>query len=823
MRLLVFVKMLAFGCLVGAMGCPGFASPDRGPQQSADSLWAEGDSLLEGERPEEAAGKFLAAIELDPKHAPSYVGLGHAYLAQDSLKAAEDAFRNALRRKKNYPQALNGLGLVFRQTPKGMQWAIKYFRKAIQADKTYEEAYYSLAQTYLDVGNTRALDTYKKLVKVVPDHPDAWFQIGKIHTDGIGTLYRDSKKAETSYRRQLEVNQRHFGARYRLGLVLIEGGQDEEGTELLQTVVDTPNVYQRRGVLALAERYQARRKYDRSELLFDAYIEGLDSKEQEPYHDLSLVVEGEDLRRFRDSSRDQWKLLSDRFWAGRDPAPVTAANERRIEHCRRVAYARGHFGEHKFPWDDRGEVYVRYGEPDHVSSSVEVRFETDPRVVAVKDRLTTQAGRALGPLLMERAGLSGEDMGDTMVDGKKAIPVGSASTIRRQIAETGHRLVSVPKDDVVAKGASKAADLAGASSILGWPVYPVVDKAWEYWIYTDVGPGIEVTFVQAYYPGPFSFVEMPFGIGASDGTIVRTWRRMNPRVVLNSVAAKTPEVYRPDFATGPLDFYFDSARFRGEEESTDLEAYYGIPTRDLDFVAGDEGRSTAHIKRGIAIYDVDGRSVHRSAEDMELYSEEEADTTQLAFIPELDRVALLPGTYRLSVQILDTSSEKSQVYNQQITLDPFGHEGLRLSDIQLAASIRQATEGKFLKGDIDVVPNPSRGYLPGQPVFIYYEIYNLKQDEFGATQYRVSYELRSLEKKSVGARVLGGLGRLLGQRQEAETIVIEYEHVGDQSDDHRYLQLDMSDTEPGEQILKVRVTDGNAGTSVVGSSTFTIQ
>ena len=95
--------------------------------------------------------------------------------------------------------------------------------------------------------------------------------------------------------------------------------------------------------------------------------------------------------------------MSEAFWAGRDPAPATAANERWIEHCRRVAYAREHFGEHEFPWDARGEVYVRYGRPDHISASEDIRFETHPGVLAVKDRLMNQAGEALQHLLLSPA------------------------------------------------------------------------------------------------------------------------------------------------------------------------------------------------------------------------------------------------------------------------------------------------------------------------------------------------------------------------------------------------------------------------------------
>ena len=54
------------------------------------------------------------------------------------------------------------------------------------------------------------------------------------------------------------------------------------------------------------------------------------------------------------------------------------------------------------------------------------------------------------------------------------------------------------------------------------------------------------------------------------------------------------------------------------------------------------------------------------------------------------------------------------------------------------------------------MPNPSLFYMPGQPVFVYYEVYNLAKDEFGATRYRVSYELHSLNKGNIAVRIVEG-------------------------------------------------------------------
>lgn len=56
-----------------------------------------------------------------------------------------------------------------------------------------------------------------------------------------------------------------------------------------------------------------------------------------------------------------------KFWIKHDPTPTTPKNEFEEEHQRRVYHAIYFFGSPSKggpPWDDRGEVYIRYGEPN---------------------------------------------------------------------------------------------------------------------------------------------------------------------------------------------------------------------------------------------------------------------------------------------------------------------------------------------------------------------------------------------------------------------------------------------------------------------------
>jgi len=60
-----------------------------------------------------------------------------------------------------------------------------------------------------------------------------------------------------------------------------------------------------------------------------------------------------------------------KHWAAHDPTPTTPENEAEEEFKRRVLYVRKHFGkewdsteEYYPPWDSRGELYIKFGNPD---------------------------------------------------------------------------------------------------------------------------------------------------------------------------------------------------------------------------------------------------------------------------------------------------------------------------------------------------------------------------------------------------------------------------------------------------------------------------
>ncbi|HEX8385436.1 MAG TPA: GWxTD domain-containing protein [Rubricoccaceae bacterium] len=95
---------------------------------------------------------------------------------------------------------------------------------------------------------------------------------------------------------------------------------------------------------------------------------------------LRYVARDRDIDAIRraETPEEQMRLFRD-FWTRRDPTPGTARNERMEEYYYRVAYANERYSRLRDSgWNtDRGEVYIRFGEPDFVEEHP-FNYGTDP-------------------------------------------------------------------------------------------------------------------------------------------------------------------------------------------------------------------------------------------------------------------------------------------------------------------------------------------------------------------------------------------------------------------------------------------------------------
>jgi GWxTD domain-containing protein len=95
-------------------------------------------------------------------------------------------------------------------------------------------------------------------------------------------------------------------------------------------------------------------------------IKRMSGEDRITYYGLKKVASKEELDEYLHLSseeREEWLRI---FWKKKDPTPATPENEFLEEHNRRVSYCLVNFYSYSFlkPWDERGDVYIVYGEPD---------------------------------------------------------------------------------------------------------------------------------------------------------------------------------------------------------------------------------------------------------------------------------------------------------------------------------------------------------------------------------------------------------------------------------------------------------------------------
>lgn len=217
------------------------------------------------------------------------------------------------------------------------------------------------------------------------------------------------------------------------------------------------------------------------------------------------------------------------------------------------------------------------------------------------------------------------------------------------------------------------------------------------------------------------------------------------------------------------------------------------------------GDSRLMLDREVVVYDRSLRPVFRDSVRVAEAISEQAEKGTL--MVDQTRAALSPGQYLLAAQVRDPISRKIQVHKTYVAVSSFRGEALSLSDLELAGQIVEVGDraGKFQKGDLQVVPLPSKTFAKGQPVYLYYEVYNLSRDAFGQTRYRVEYRLKGVQ----GTGLIRGLGRLLSQTPQTDGVQISYEHTGTATSEPLYIALDVPENSKEQLEIEVVVTDLN--------------
>ncbi len=798
----------------------GVVSPDS-LAVSLDSLQAELDSLMNAAPRLKVSGQAFgqgveSLSEVHPANLDSLVEvatllseagdakeaavvhrtLGAIYLGTKRLDAAAEAFDRA-RRLDDSASSWFGLGIVAAAGDRSRKReAPDRFREALARDPKMSDARYRLALVLHSLGEGNAGSELERLVNTEPKYIAGYLLLSEWAEQKPYGLEEALEWCE----RGLKSNPDDPDLLVRREeLKFLSGGEDTGISVLMSYLKKRP--HEIRLLPLIGQAHLKKGRLGPADAMFRAYLDRVSPQERAFYDDISLVGSQEEIEAFRAIKPEDAPEFLRQFWARRDIDLISGVNRRRLEHYRRVWVARTQFSKGQTPWDRRGEIYIRYGEPYFRQRSGESNFKKamDRKVQAVRQR---QASRLYGTF--------------------GSNPRGILWLLRGYSYSMPDTLADVPMDVGLYQGPVYPLQRFGRGyTILG--IGETVSASWESWIYPHIEGGIEFVFTDEFRGYDYDFAPIPtiyipkgpHGPPAARFNRIPTMVREGaPEQVFLALKSKARSLYLPVDLTEPLTSHVATVDFRGSRDSSRVEVYLEVPVEEI--TSTEQGWPG---ERWVVVYDRTWREVHRSI-----------DRSPLQVLPGFDEEILdvmafnLPaGDYFMAVKVRDLKSKRSQVVRDSLRVEGYGGNSLRMSGIEIARRIAPTTEeGKFVKQGLEVIPIPSLTFKRNQDVFLYFEVYNLTRDMRGWTHYKVDYTLRRL-KGGIGNPILSGLGRLIGRRKKEDEVTTSHESRGETMQEIIHTALDLRKGKKGDHTLQVTVTDLNSGIGVSRQTSFVLR
>ena len=265
----------------------------------------------------------------------------------------------------------------------------------------------------------------------------------------------------------------------------------------------------------------------------------------------------------------------------------------------------------------------------------------------------------------------------------------------------------------------------------------------------------------------------------------------------------------------PIEIPFYTAVFQGEHGNNWLELYYGVPRSYLKVGTTDTGLVA---EAGMVIHDRAWNIIYRQLDEVDISTLGEEDFKDDVYVGQW-RALVAPDVYSVAMHFKIKGTLKIGGYGFQQNMFDYSLPQLSISSIELAHSIEQAQEENvYVKHGLKVIPNPTLTFKRSDPVYLYYEIYNLDRDRESRTSFTVEHKISLLEAKTQG--LFGKALGLFSKGQEEVSSMTEREGRDETSIEH--LALDLSSARPGNYRLTVTVQDRNSGEKTETTAEFNL-
>lgn len=314
----------------------------------------------------------------------------------------------------------------------------------------------------------------------------------------------------------------------------------------------------------------------------------------------------------------------------------------------------------------------------------------------------------------------------------------------------------------------------------------------ELWNYE----GMNVAFTDAFSTGNYQY-SWP----ASDKDKLKPQVAGNYLDFMSDLNRNMPSDYKPKFDGPTIDVPYLITQFKSSQKNnTDLYLNYSIP--------GIEKIKTDSVNYKIGFFFFDKKYYEKSRKTIDIPVNRNDESIKNLF------VTLQPDSGYVAFEMIRDIDKGTFSSHRNFTVKKFSNTGLDISDLLIAGDVSLDKKGAeyFKRSDIYIKPYVQNEFEKREPIYLYYEIYNLEKDNQGLTDFEQSLIIsdNSAEQKSGLSKLFSSITNFLGITSE-QKITLKSNYKTLEANPQIYFQLDLNNFDPGEYQIKIVIKDNLSG------------
>lgn len=266
----------------------------------------------------------------------------------------------------------------------------------------------------------------------------------------------------------------------------------------------------------------------------------------------------------------------------------------------------------------------------------------------------------------------------------------------------------------------------------------------------------------------------------------------------------------------PIEFHISATRFYVAPNKYRASISIAAPRNSI--FSKNIDSTSIKLEAGAAIFNETWQKIDHQNEILTISNDEKLYYKD-QLIKKYDFLIEVPKIHCAS-HIKQIETERLNGYKLDLDFQEFNTPDLICSDLEVAYEIEEGVPlNSNSQQNFNIIPNPTFQFKPQEPVFIYYEIYNLKKDEDGTAHFRVEYTAKSIDHNK---NILKKMWSLVN-RAEKQTIKIQNTRENKGSTAKEYISFDFSNFESTDVELNIQITDILTDATCDGKTEFALK